>query len=176
MNYCRPVSIYNMWFARSMARRMSRAVLRCFPILIVAVFLPDPYGLGLPKDVIAAVGFVTAMVLGLLLVCAFGMVIYMGTFYTISSAGLRMVASNVSDFLCGSIIPLPFFPDAAQTVLKILPFASMNNAPLRIYGGDIAGNDVFFTIGLQVMWIVIFVVVGKWMEQDIKKKIVVQGG
>ena len=52
----------------------------------------------------------------------------------------------------------------------------MNNAPLRIYGGDIAGNDVFCTIGLQVMWIVIFVVVGKWMEQDIKKKIVVQGG
>ena len=78
--------------------------------------------------------------------------------------------------MCGSIIPLPFFPDAAQKVLQILPFASMNNAPLRIYGGDIAGKDVVFTIGLQIVWIIIFVAVGKWMEQDIKKKIVVQGG
>lgn len=173
---CRPVSIYNMWFVRSMAHRMSRAALRCFPILIVTAFLPDPYGLGLPKDIISAVGFVTAMVLGLFLVCAFGMIVYMGTFYTISSAGLRMVASNVSELLCGSIIPLPFFPDAAQKVLQILPFASMNNAPLRIYGGDIAGKDVVFTIGLQIVWIIIFVAVGKWMEQDIKKKIVVQGG
>ncbi len=26
---CRPISIYNMWFARSMATRLARAVLRC---------------------------------------------------------------------------------------------------------------------------------------------------
>lgn len=173
---CRPVGIYSIWFTRSMAHRLSRAMLRCFPILIIAVFLPDPYGLGAPKDAVAAVGFVLAMVLGLFLVCAFGMLVYMGAFYTISAAGLRMVASNVSEFLCGSIIPLPFFPDAAQTVLNLLPFASMNNAPLRIYGGDIAGKDVVYTIGLQIIWIIIFVAVGKWMEHDIKRKIVVQGG
>ena len=41
---CRPIRIYNMWFARSVANRLSRAVLRCFPILIIAVFLPKPYG------------------------------------------------------------------------------------------------------------------------------------
>lgn len=173
---CRPISIYNMWFARSMAHRLSRAVLRCFPILIVAAFLPSPYGVGLPKDTVAAICFAVAMVLGLLLVCAFGMLVYMSAFYTISPAGIRMVASNLSEFLCGSIIPLPFLPDAAQTVLSLLPFASMNNAPLRIYGGDIAGSDAFRTIGLQLIWIVIFVAVGKWMEQNIKKKIVVQGG
>ena len=38
---CRPVSIYNMWFARSIATRVSKAVLRCFPILVVAAFIPD---------------------------------------------------------------------------------------------------------------------------------------
>lgn len=173
---CRPVSIYNMWFTRSMAHRLSRAVLRCFPILIVAVFLPDPYGLGMPKDGVAAVGFVAAMVCGLLLVCAFGMLVYMSAFYTISSAGIRMVASNLSEFLCGAIIPLPFLPDAAQTILSLLPFASMNNAPFRIYGGDIAGADAVWTIGLQLAWIVILVGAGKWMEGHVKKRIIVQGG
>ena len=36
---CRPVSIYNMWFLRSMANRLSRALLRCLPILLLAAFL-----------------------------------------------------------------------------------------------------------------------------------------
>jgi ABC-2 type transport system permease protein len=29
---CRPISIYDMWFFRSMANRLSKAVLRCIPI------------------------------------------------------------------------------------------------------------------------------------------------
>ena len=45
---CRPVRIYNMWFARSVASRLSKAILRCMPILVVAAFLPRGYGLGLP--------------------------------------------------------------------------------------------------------------------------------
>ena len=40
--------IYNMWFARSIANRLSRAVLRCFPILFVAAFIPYPYGIAAP--------------------------------------------------------------------------------------------------------------------------------
>ena len=37
---CRPVGIYQMWFARSAANRVSRALLRCVPILAVAFLLP----------------------------------------------------------------------------------------------------------------------------------------
>ena len=49
---CRPIKIYNMWFARSLANRMSRAALRCLPILIVASFLPKPYGIATPASMI----------------------------------------------------------------------------------------------------------------------------
>ena len=34
---CRPVHIYSMWFARSVANRVSKALLRCAPILVVAL-------------------------------------------------------------------------------------------------------------------------------------------
>ena len=51
----RPTSIYWMWFSRSAAYRMSRAFLRCLPILAVAVFLPYPYALGFHTD---AAGFI----------------------------------------------------------------------------------------------------------------------
>ena len=37
---CRPVSIYNMWFARTVASRISMAALRSIPLLMVAFLLP----------------------------------------------------------------------------------------------------------------------------------------
>lgn len=47
----RPVDLYNMWFLRIMSVRVSRVVLRCIPILIVAAFLPKQYGIGLPYEI-----------------------------------------------------------------------------------------------------------------------------
>ena len=50
---CRPVDLYAMWFARSAANRVSRAVLRCAPILLVAAFLPAPFGMTAPQSLSA---------------------------------------------------------------------------------------------------------------------------
>ena len=44
----RPIRIYPMWYARSLANRLSMAALRCVPILIVALLVPAPYGLSAP--------------------------------------------------------------------------------------------------------------------------------
>ena len=40
----RPMNLYQMWFTKNLAGRLSKAVLRCIPILAVAAFLPQPYG------------------------------------------------------------------------------------------------------------------------------------
>ena len=40
---CRPCDLYAMWFVKNVAVRLSRAVLRCAPILVFAAFLPAPY-------------------------------------------------------------------------------------------------------------------------------------
>ena len=42
---CRPVSVYNMWFARTVATRASATFLRCWPVLILGALLPAPYGI-----------------------------------------------------------------------------------------------------------------------------------
>lgn len=35
---CRPLDLYIMWFARSAASRLAKAVMRCMPILVIAAF------------------------------------------------------------------------------------------------------------------------------------------
>ncbi|MDE7327333.1 MAG: ABC-2 family transporter protein [Lachnospiraceae bacterium] len=173
---CRPVDIYNMWFARSLAIRTSRAVLRCFPILFVAGFLPAPYGLGAPADGLHFLLFVLTLLLGLAVTVSFCMLIYVLTFFTISSQGLRMLFLSSMEFFAGAVIPLPFFPKKVQYVMELLPFAAMQNVPLRIYSGSMTEAEMKRAIILQVFWLIVVTVAGKVLCRAALKKVTVQGG
>lgn len=173
---CRPSDIYTMWFFRSMANRLSKSVLRCIPILIFAAFLPAPYGIGLPAAPVAFIGFLITSMLGFLVVVAFCMLVYIATFFTYSPIGVRMIAVSVVEFFAGAVIPLPFLPNRIRQVVELLPFAAMQNVPLRVYSGNLSGVDVFLKAGLQLLWLIILIWVGKRITNIALRRVVVQGG
>lgn len=173
---CRPIRLYNMWFVRGMAVRLSKATLRCFPVLFFAWLLPSPYGLTLPDNWNTWFFTLLAMTLAFLLVVAFGMIVYMSVFYTISSQGVKLLASSVSEFLGGSVIPLPFLPDKIRGVVNMLPFASAQNVPFRIFGGDLVGKEMYLSLLMQCFWLTVFLLIGRAMEQRALKRVVIQGG
>lgn len=173
---CRPVDVYNMWLARSCATRVSRAVLRCLPILLVAALLPAPFGMTLPVSLMAGVMSFAGLVLGLLVTVAFCMLVYVVTFFTVSPDGVRMVAVSLVELLAGAIVPIPFFPDSIRKIAELLPFASMQNVPLRIYSGDIAGSAAIRALALQFFWLLVLVLLGKMLMKLASRNIVLQGG
>lgn len=173
---CRPINLYDMWFARSAATRLSAGLLRCFPILIVAAFLPEPYRMHAPADPVTALLFLLTMVLGLLVTVAVCMIVYMLTFFTISPLGLRLLFSMAAEFFQGAVIPLPFFPRPIQAVMELSPFAAMQNVPLRVYSGNLAGHALLRAVALQLFWIFALVMLGKWLNALAIKKTTVQGG
>lgn len=173
---CRPVNLYDMWLARSMAGRLSRVMLRCFPILIVAYFLPKPYGIMLPPSLRHAALFLLALALSFLVSISFYMWIYVLTFYTISPTGLRLMVGSVVEFLSGGGIPLPFFPEKVRRVLEILPFASMQNAPLRIYSGSMTDAQMHEAILLQLIWLAVLYAGGRFLCSRATRRVTVQGG
>ena len=165
-----------MWFVKNMAIRLSRTVLRCAPILLFAAFLPAPYNVSLPPDLLSAVLFIISMTLGFLVLIAFSMLIYMSAFFTISSAGIRILASSLMEFLAGGIIPLPFFPAEAQLALNALPFASMQNTPFLIYAGHLPPSRALPGIGLQLFWLICLILIGRFTMNRATKKVIFQGG
>lgn len=173
---CRPVEIYRMWFARNLATRLSRAVLRCMPILAVAAFLPAPYGLSAPAGTTHFLFFVLSLATGLGVTVALGMWIYILSFYTVSPQGLRVFYSSATELLAGMIVPLPFFPEGIRRVLELLPFASMQNVPLRIYGGAMGTEEMLRAVLLQVFWLVVLTATGERACRRAEKKVTVQGG
>ena len=173
---CRPCDIYAMWFTKNMAIRLSRVVLRCAPILLVAALLPAPFHITLPADWLAGVLFLLSVILGFLVLIAFSMLIYISAFYTISPMGMRFLATSVIEFFAGGIIPIPFFPEALQPLMYALPFASMQNAPFLIYTGHIRGAAALQSIALQIFWFVVLLTLGRLLMRRALRNVVVQGG
>ena len=133
---CRPVDLYAMWYTKSLSGRISKVALRAVPILVVAVLLPAGYNLTAPTDLPTFFLFLLTMVLGALNSTAFTLLIYVLTMYTLSSTGLRSLLLTLADFLCGGVVPLPFFPPTLRRICELTPFAATSNVPYRVYSGE----------------------------------------
>jgi ABC-2 type transport system permease protein len=172
----RPIDLYSRWFCQAAANRLARAMLRCAPILIVAFIVPEPYRMSLPPNVGQLFLFLLSAALSLGVVVSFSMLMYISLFYTLSPMGVRIIVAVLSDFLAGATIPLPFFPDPVRAVVELLPFASMQNMPLRIYSGNIAGADALRGIVLQVFWLAALLLIGRLAMNRALNKVIVHGG
>lgn len=80
------------------------------------------------------------------------------------------------EFLSGSIIPLPFIPQPYRSIIELLPFASMQNVPFRVYSGDLAGSGLVKAAALQIFWILMLNVIGVALYKKAERRVVVQGG
>lgn len=172
----RPLDLYNRWFCQNAANRLARVVLRCAPILLVAFLLPPPLGMSLPANPLQFVFFFISAALSLCVVISYAMLIYISCFYMLSSQGIRIVAAILADFLAGAIVPLPFFPEPFRTIAELLPFAAMQNMPLRIYSGDISGEGILYGLALQCFWLIALFISGRFFMKKALSKVVVQGG
>lgn len=172
----RPMDLYGKWFCQSAANRLSRAVLRALPILLVAFLLPAPFRAELPASAGQAALFLFSAGLGLSVVVAFNMLIYVSTFYTLSPTGIRIISAVLADFLAGAVLPLSFFPQPFRAIAELLPFAAMQNMPLRIYAGNITGAEAISGLFLQAFWLAALVAAGRLLMKNALRRVVVQGG
>ena len=172
----RPMDLYSRWFCMTGANRLSRTVLRCAPLIAVALILPHPYRLVIPFDAARLALFFLSMILTLGVVLSFSMLIYISAFYTLNSTGTRLIVAVAADFLSGGTIPIPFFPDTIRAVIELLPFGAMQNIPLLIFSGHVYGAAAARGIGLQVFWMAALVIIGRFWMRCALRRVSVQGG
>lgn len=173
---CRPIHIYHMWFSRSLASRISRAILRCLPILVVAALLPAPYGIEAPASGLHFALFLFTLAAGLLVTVAFCMLVYILCFFTISPQGVRMVFVSMIDFFGGGVIPIPFFPEKLRAIVELSPFAAMQNVALQVYSGSLTLAKTRETVCLQLFWLAALTLSGYLLCRYAEHKVTVQGG
>ncbi len=169
----RPVDLYWLWLARAIAARTAPVALRAIPMFAIAVpFL----GMTLPVSPLSTLAWVVSMVGALCLVSAFATLITISLLWTISGDGIARIVPSVVLLGSGNILPLPLFPDWAQTLLTILPFSSMADAPFRIYMGHLPPESVFGVLLHQLIWTVLLILAGRALLASGTRRLVVQGG
>lgn len=173
---CRPCDIYGFWYAKLLAQRLSSAILRCFPILLVAFILPQPYRMTIPPNLLTFFLFLTSMILGLLVLVSISMFIYISVFYTMSPVGSLLMFGIVGEFFAGLTIPIPLMPEWLQEIAYLLPFRLTADFPFRVYSGHIPQHEAIEGILIQIIWLSVLILLGKLAFKQSLKRVVVQGG
>lgn len=171
----RPADLYGRWFSRACAGRVAPTVMR-LPMLLVVFFIPAPFGLSLPPNLSQLLMFFPSVILALGVTVSFTMLMYVTMFYTISFGGVYVMVIAAASLLTGAVVPFPFFPPSVRVVLESLPFAAMQNMPLRIYSGNIAGVDAIKGLLFQIIWLVILMTAGRCLMRRAMNRVIVQGG
>lgn len=172
----RPADMYSMWMSRSIANRLARAALRMVPVILVASLLPAPWGLRVRISPAAFGVFLLSMALMVLVVCAYSLFVCSLTFYLTDPNGIMVLSVAAADLLGGAIVPLPFLPEGFRRFAELTPFASMQNVPLRVYSGDLAGAEMYRAIFLQIFWLTAMVMIGRQLCRNAERNLMIQGG
>jgi len=173
---CRPCSLYDFWYARLIAQRIAGALLRCFPILFIAFLLPEPYKLSVPGNLAVVALFVITLIFGLMVLVSISMLIYVSVFITMSPTGSTLVISIIGEFFAGMILPIPLMPEWLQKIAYILPFRLAADLPFRIYSGNIPINEAILSVFVQITWLIVLVLSGRFFLNKVLKRVVIQGG
>jgi ABC-2 type transport system permease protein len=152
---CRPIDLYNLWFARAMAWRTAPTILRAMPMAILAMFVLPLIGLDEwrlhPPTLAGGMAFAGAMVCTLLLSCALTTLTNITLMWTVSADGTVVMLTALVTLFSGMVIPLPLFPDWAQPALMAMPFAGLVDLPYRVYVGNIAPGGIPAVILRQLL-------------------------
>ena len=173
---CRPQDVYFMWASKILGERLSSTLLRFIPVIIIASLLPVPFNLDLSITFSRFVIFLISLLMASILMTFLVLLYHVICLFTLDEKGIVNIFMVVSDILSGLVLPLPFFPTFFQNIANILPFRYISDFPFRLYVGNISFTEGFIGIGIQIIWIISLIILGRIFTKVALKKAVIQGG
>ena len=177
----RPLDLYSVWYARTLAWRTAAALLRCIPLFLFAGPFLSIIGLGdialrLPPSIEALFFWIASMIISVALSCSITTLVNVTMMWTISGNGAAVILPASVTILSGMIIPLPLLPDWLVPAIRALPFSGLVDTPFRIYSGNLSGLEALLSILHQVSWTVVLVLFGRYLVSRGTRRLVIQGG
>ncbi|MFA6108831.1 MAG: ABC-2 family transporter protein [Candidatus Latescibacterota bacterium] len=169
----RPVDLYTLWYFRALASRGAPTLLRATPVLAVALLC---LGLRPPASAAAGAAWALAMVGALLLSGAVSNLLHVSLMWTITGEGIAQLVQVAVFLLSGLIVPLPLYPDWAQTAIAWLPFRGLADLPFRLWAGHLPPTALWSVLAQQLGWTLGLALFGRWLLGRGLRRLTVQGG
>lgn len=169
----RPLHLCSLWFARALALRAAPLVLRAAPLLVIATLFLN---LQAPPSILSAFLWAAGLVGAIALGAALTLLMSISLLWTLSGEGAQFIMPAMANLFSGLLIPLPLFPDWAQTIIGVLPFRGLMDTPNRLWLGDLNGLNAFDALLHQWLWIAGLLLLAEGLLRIGLRRVVIQGG
>jgi ABC-2 type transport system permease protein len=169
----KPLDFHFHMLARSTGEMLFRMIVIALPALLVGYFLFD---LELPATLQTGFLFVIAFLLGYLVNFHLDFLLSTISIVTLEIHSIDWAFQATSRFFSGQFVPLWLFPGVLGLLANILPFRSLFFTPLSIYTGVLSGIAIIQAIGFQLIWLIILLILSRWLWGRVQIRIVSQGG
>ena len=173
MDLIKPVHTQSMYVAQAFGEALFRLLLLTAPAAVVLLLV---YPLRRPASLAHFAGFFTSVVLSFFIVAGINFAVGTLAIRLKSILGLLRAKYFLLELFSGLLLPISFFPHAAQRLLAAMPFQYISYVPVLIYLGKINGAGIWTALGLQLFWVVALLLVGDMMWRWSSRKITIQGG
>ncbi len=121
--------------------------------------------------------FVISVVMAIIINYSIDFIVGTICLFTESIWGINIMKQVIVLLLSGATIPIAFFPETLKTIVYYLPFQSIYNAPLSILlDGSPTAENLLTTLGVQLLWCIITIVLSKIFWKASLRQITVNGG
>ena len=120
--------------------------------------------------------FSISIILGCLINIYYSYIFGLLSFKFYNIWGISQIARAIIMLVSGAMIPLTFFPEIVQKLFNFLPFSSIIYTPAMIYLNKLSYAQIAKSLGLQLIWVVILMVLSKIMWNKVIDKLTIQGG
>lgn len=169
----RPYNYQLVKFARAFGEAIFRVFFFAMPSALL-MYLVHPFGL--PPNPVSTLIFTAAVVLSFFINAQISMIAGTFAFFTQSVSGIYRAKRVVMDLFSGLLLPLSFYPDWAQQVIKLLPFQAVSYLPNMIYLGKLQGWAAVQALFVQAFWLIVLYTAGALFWRFAVRHVVVQGG
>lgn len=172
----RPQNLFFKQLIKIIAKKYTGAFLRCIPVLLMALLLPEPYKMSLPASFSNFLVFIIALLMSGILNSTLITIIHILTIYTIDHRGIFAIYGTTADLFMGGIIPLPLLPNFLIKISNFLPFKYIQDFPFRVYTNNINVSEGITMLLASIIWTITLLVIGNLITKHVLKKAVVNGG
>ena len=173
VDFIKPVNVFGIYFAQDIGNIVSSFIQRSLPLLLFAVIFIKP---PLPKSFLHFAVFLACSFLSFFILWFLSAIIGVLAFWVIDFGPMGFVKDVIVKILSGSIIPIWFFPEHFQSVLRYLPFIYTFQLPAGVYIGKIGLREAANSMLIQLLWVLLLFSLFYFMQRKAKKKLVSQGG
>lgn len=168
---CRPVN-----FVKSLLfEGIGAKVINFFIFLILLIVMTNIFDLPYPKG-----GILTIFLIYAVLMILFDIILYVLigglSFWFVEIWGIRASIEQVLWILSGRVLPLSLFPAWMQTFMAFTPFMYLEYTFASIYLGKLSIEEALRAMGIFIVWIVLLVLLMRYLYKKGFRKLEAFGG